>query len=273
MEIECNDSLTVIENLELEKEIRLSPMMTHLILSSSGSCSTKSNLLADAILTGTSLRSVELSGCNFGNKGIGVIINSLKRLGSLKNLGLRDNLVSLNGALDISDYLKENSTLLSLDLGRNNIGEEGILLISESLKVNTTLTRLDLGDNQLCANGAKHISEFLKVNTTLQDLNISSNTLRREGAEFISESLTNMSLASLDISHNYFGPPGGTYIIFNALRMNSLLEDLNFACTYILFSSSFLVSISSLSYIIVIINATINSTDTTTSTSSSPSLF
>ena len=103
------------------------------------------------------------------------------------NLGIGDEGVKL-----ISSCLKKKSvSLKELGLEQNKIGVEGIKELSENLKINKSITELDLRNNQIGDEGAKVLAEMLSYNNSIKYLCLMNNKMTDKGAQYLLESIKN----------------------------------------------------------------------------------
>ena len=183
------------------------------------------------------------------------VIQGIMQIDTLQKLSISHNLLSDDGAIAFSEYLKTNTTLIELDMGNNNItckganrlaeatkvnsalqklnvshnqiSYDGAIAFSECLKTNTTLIELDMGWNNITCKGASRLAEATKVNSALQKLNISHNQISYDGAIAFSECLkTNTTLIELDMEWNNITCKGASRLA-EAIKVNSALQKLN----------------------------------------------
>ena len=176
----------------------------------------------DSLQNNTNLQLLKLK--NITSEGVKPIFE----VKALQRLDLSNNTLSDDGAVIISDGLKNNNTLLELNISHNNITNKGIKNITESIQVNTTLKELNLSRNILSDDGVAAFSDGLKYNISLQELNISHNKITDEGAKMISEAIkVNKTLQKLDISHNSISDDGAGAISDGLKKCNISLQQLN----------------------------------------------
>jgi len=124
------------------------------------------------------LTSLRLACCGIGPTGAAEIAEYVFGSRVLKTLDLRDNELcgidsigqgtySAVGITALAEALEVNGVLKELDLKGNHISDEGAKAIGEALRVNARLTNLDLSDNNIGDEGAKAIGEALAVNARL----------------------------------------------------------------------------------------------------------
>ena len=177
------------------------------------------NKINDSLQNNTNLQLLKLK--NITSEGVKPIFE----VKALQRLDLSNNNLSDDGAVTISDGLKNNNTLLELNISHNNITNKGIKNITESIQVNTTLKKLDLSHNVISDDGTVTISDGLKNNNTLLELNISHNNITNKAIKYITESIqVNTTLKKLNLSHNILSDDGATLISSYLKSNNSLLE-------------------------------------------------
>jgi Ran GTPase-activating protein (RanGAP) involved in mRNA processing and transport len=111
-------------------------------------------LLAAALQTNTSLKSLQLAHNFIGPDATGIVLRALLNgCCGIKSLDLTDNdLDATNGAI-IGDLLRKNAALTELVLNENGLGDEGVQKIAAGLAENTILQRLSLTYNNISTQG------------------------------------------------------------------------------------------------------------------------
>lgn len=118
-----------------------------------------------ALKRNTSLKTLNLSGNQFGEFGSRKLRKSLKKNSTLKTLILESVTLGDYGAKKISRALKKNTSLTTLILFGNQIENYGAKKLKGALKKNSTLTTLELGNNLISESKyIEEIKEFLKRN-------------------------------------------------------------------------------------------------------------
>jgi Ran GTPase-activating protein (RanGAP) involved in mRNA processing and transport len=104
------------------------------------------------------------------------------------SLVLSKNMISLQGALTISQGLILNKSLTRLDLSKNQIGPKGTQLLCESLREHEKLRYLDLSSNKIGDQGAFKVARLIEhqikknqVGNAIQILKMSKNGISSEG--------------------------------------------------------------------------------------------
>jgi hypothetical protein len=101
--------------------------------------------------------------CGLGNAGVAVLAAELASNITLKELHLRENDISVPGAIALANALAKNTTLNQLYLGFNPIWDEGVKALA-----GTKLKYLDLYDTRITERGVKYFFN----NTSLTELSL-----------------------------------------------------------------------------------------------------
>lgn len=167
------------------------------------------NLLVEALLTNSYLKSLDVSNNSIGDEGAKVLAQNT----TLTELNAFSNFIHAEGA----QALAQNKKLIELVLSWNPIGDDGAkafalnetlasLYVSytsitdegaKALAKNRTLYSLGLSDNSIGPKGASALSD----NETLTYLNLESNPIRDEGAAAFLRNHTLTSLKIGDANH------------------------------------------------------------------------
>ena len=129
-----------------------------------------------SIITGlshnSSLTTLIISNSHFSMANVDSLASVLKDHSkcTLTWLGLRDCLISSEGAVELAAALCKNSTLKFLYLDHNSIGVEGASSMSDMLQHNTSLEELWLCDDSVGEDGVHQLINSLKHNQTLREL-------------------------------------------------------------------------------------------------------
>jgi len=128
-----------------------------------------------------SLKVVNLLGCNIGDKGCEIVINSLlshrNNYSSMFELNLDSNAITKNSSPLIALLISSNYPITKLDLGYNPLCS----VVYESLYQNNTLTELTLRDTSLTSSDLQSLGQMLASNNTLSVLDISFNDIAADG--------------------------------------------------------------------------------------------
>lgn len=133
------------------------------------------------------------------------------------------------GAKALSIPLVTNTSVTNFDLEGNWLEAEGAVYLSEMLKENCYIAELSLANNCLGSQGqgAAAIGEMLQCNSSLRVLNLSGNNFQDKDARaFASAILENNQINQLDLSHNEFSDGAGE-LLGHAIGENESLEVLD----------------------------------------------
>ena len=109
-----------------------------------------SNDIYNMLIKNNKLKVLSLIGNNFHNKGLDIILSSLKINKTLNSLSIGDNKnKNLKAFRNLSSYLKFNNTLFSLDIKSSKIDDKTLINLGKSLKNHKKLKYLNLIDNNL----------------------------------------------------------------------------------------------------------------------------
>ena len=111
---------------------------------------------------------------------------------ALQRLDLSNNTLTDDGAVTISDGLKNNNTLLELNISHNNITNMGTKKIAEAIQINSTLQNINISKNLILSEGLVYFMEAVKNNCTLQVVNITYNNVTRSGFTSIKQRIENL---------------------------------------------------------------------------------
>ena len=102
------------------------------------------------LIKNNKLKVLSLIGNNFHNKGLDIILSSLKINKTLNSLSIGDNKnKNFKAFRNLSSYLKFNNTLNSLDIKSSKIDDKTLINLGKSLKNHKKLKYLNLIDNNL----------------------------------------------------------------------------------------------------------------------------
>ena len=155
-----------------------------------------------------------LSKNNFGDKGLELLLDSIKDNNGIVELNLSSNSITAKGGKMLFTYLLTQTSIISLDLSsdeginRNRICSEGVKFIENVLKNNFFIENLDLSSNSIKTEGFKYLVNGLKGNIVLKNLNISNNEIDEKGINYMNENLINCKIEIIDLSSNPIGNDG-----------------------------------------------------------------
>ncbi|KAL3511242.1 hypothetical protein ACH5RR_030643 [Cinchona calisaya] len=173
-----------------------------------------------------SFRTVDISGCNFGNDGLYFLAESLAYNKTAEEVNFAANGITADGIKAFDGVLQSNIALKTLDLSGNLIGDEGAKALCDILMENSGIQKLRLNSTGLADEGAKAIAELLKKNSTLRTLELNNNLIDHSGFSGIAEALLeNKSIQVLHLNGNYGGALGAAALA-KGLEGNTSLRDL-----------------------------------------------
>ncbi|AIK96558.1 hypothetical protein [Candidatus Odyssella acanthamoebae] len=138
-------------------------------------------LLSGALLTLTSLETLELLNNNLGDAGALLISQFLIGNPTLTYLGLANNKIKAKGIDALADALAQNTVLKTLILASNPIGDQGGIKLADVLTKNKSLSTLDLAKTLLGEEGAIALAECLEVHPELVLLGLFGNQIGDNG--------------------------------------------------------------------------------------------
>ena len=179
---------------------------------------------------------VKLWACSLGDAGTKNLMQSICRnidphstVNTHLYMGLEGNEIHEEGASYIVKVLNGTNMLNTLQLDGNPLGDNGLQIIFDALKQNTTVSSLSIYGCGMTDVGMASLADVVRTNNALEKLNISSNEIDEEGASHIAEVLNSTSIVYLWLHENPIGN-NGLQTIFNALKQNKTLRNINIAC-------------------------------------------
>jgi len=129
------------------------------------------NDIYNMLITNTKLKVLSLIGNNFHNKGLDIILSSLKINTTLKSLSIGDNKNKNYKAFrNLSSYLKFNNSLISLDIKSSKIDDKTLVSLGKSLKNIKKLIYLNLIDNNLDYQSIIKFGLLIRKNNIINDV-------------------------------------------------------------------------------------------------------
>ncbi|XP_030687399.1 leucine-rich repeat-containing protein 74A [Globicephala melas] len=184
--------------------------------------------IAIALVSNTSVLTLELADNSITEEGILSLVEMLQENYYLQEMNISDNDLGLEGARILCEFLQNNtSSLFSLQLSGNNFKEEAAELFCQALSTNYRIKSLDLSHNQFSDKAGEYLGQMLALNVGLQSLDLSWNHLYIQGVVALCSGLrANVSLKKLDLSMNSFGNEGAA-ALGEVLRLNNSLAYLD----------------------------------------------
>lgn len=125
----------------------------------------------------TVLQVLDMSKSQIRCDGLRILLDGIKTSNQLKYLNLRGNLIGVDGACYLADYLQQKEcTLSQLILSHNHIDRAGGNAMALALQTNTSLKSLDLVSNKIGDMSLFEIANsLLNANQTLMRIKLKGN--------------------------------------------------------------------------------------------------
>jgi len=181
------------------------------------------------IATSKVLRKLNLSGNNFSDKNINVLIDALDKNRGLHEINLSHNNLGEESGKLLGAYISSNDSLEIIDLSWNNFRHKGAKELATGIKENVRLKKCSVAFNGFDTDGGKVLAEVIKHNNSLQDFDVSNTRLTAECAATIANALeVNDSMKRLNLSNNALSTSGTLAIIYGIkLNKSSSIEFLD----------------------------------------------
>jgi ankyrin repeat protein len=156
-------------------------------------------VLAHALSFNETLKELELDDCHIAGDSVGLIAGILTERHPLHTLSLRNNEITADGGVALSQMLygAARTRIKKLDVAHNLLKERGMTAIASSLQNNTTLTHLDIDVNEIEL-GIRSLADMLKTNRTIKVLRIGAgNKITGEGLVQLGEAICENSALPL----------------------------------------------------------------------------
>ncbi|KAH0916591.1 hypothetical protein HID58_031037 [Brassica napus] len=174
-----------------------------------------------------SFRSVDMSGCNFGDEGLFFLAESLGYNQTVEEVSFSANGITAAGVKAFDGVLQSNIMLKVLNLSGNPIGDEGAKTLCATLMENSSIEILQLNSTDLGDEGAKEIAELLKRNSTLRVIELNNNMIDYSGFTSLAGALPeNNTIRNLHLNGNYGGALGAN-ALSKGLEGNKSLRELH----------------------------------------------
>ncbi|CAE7366223.1 NLRC3, partial [Symbiodinium sp. CCMP2456] len=166
-------------------------------------------VLADALVTNSTLATIRLEHNRINAKGIKALADALRINRSLTSLNIGYNDIGDEGCKALADILKKNTNIASLSLQGNCIGDEGCKALAEAILVtNSNFATIEL---EYCLHGVgcKALAEALRSNPTLRAIDLDDNDIGDEGIKALAEALiANRNITEVSLQRNVFQDEG-----------------------------------------------------------------
>lgn len=134
------------------------------------------------------VESLDLSSSRMGDKEVSIVVNALKTHQTMRNLNLSHNNIGDKGALSLSQLMKSNPKL-DIDLTHNRIGAAGGASFTEAA-IATGKTKIDLTYNKLGDQGASAIGKALQRKSgAIREIFLKHNDISSKGDHALGETV------------------------------------------------------------------------------------
>ena len=161
---------------------------------------------------GSGLRSLDMSETNIGDRGATSIGRLLSRSRSLTELYLEGCIIGASGFHGICRGVAQSQSLRRLMLSHNRPGTCGVEAVSQMLQRNSSLHALSLSSCMLDDSCLPTLVHGLVQNSALHEVSLGFNSIGDDGCRALGRTLPHLSVASLELQFNEFGPAGLGYI-------------------------------------------------------------
>lgn len=150
-----------------------------------------------------------------GPNWINHLMDSLKNNDKIEHFLLGNNIINIEGALAIKNFLLSNhkSKIQTWYLAGNCIDKQGIKYICEGLTNDINMKYLWLKRNPIHSDGCLYISELLKSNQYIKILDLHNCAIMNDGLKYLCQGLMyNNSLRYLYLDANGINSEGASYL-------------------------------------------------------------
>lgn len=184
--------------------------------------------LARFVTLSSHLTHLNLARCDVPDLAVALLASALQSNPSLKTLDLGWNLIGLPGSQALGQALQTNTRLEELLLyGNQEIGAQGAVALTAGLKANHTLKKLNLAQSDIKDVGASAVAEWLTTNSTLEHLDLGENKIDEAGAIAVASALkTHRQLKTFHFGYNSVHPQGAE-VLADAIQDHPTLRELN----------------------------------------------
>ncbi|GAM17391.1 hypothetical protein SAMD00019534_005660, partial [Acytostelium subglobosum LB1] len=196
--------------------------------------------LANALITNTSLHTLNLSMNYFSTRGITALFDTLAQHNqsltdlNIEGMPINEAAASIANALrsNVASLSRPDCALTTLEINNNNLEDEGLFELCKLFRHNSSLTRLSMRSNNLTFCGVSHLCHALSFsNVQLRELDLSNNPLSSNAALYLGYLFDHCPNKTLQICRLRFCQidGNGCQVISQALRSNTSLTylDLN----------------------------------------------
>ena len=157
--------------------------------------------LEDCLTLSKTIKELNLSGNNFGDEGVAIVIRALsnKKKHSLQVLGLSNNFLTSEGCKLICQYIATCSSLQEIQLSNNEIDNDGAQKLIQVLKNRKKFNNIDIDNNKI---SGETLSDLFNI-LPLRNLNLIKNVLTDLQVEPVAKTLkANQNIQQIFMSHN-----------------------------------------------------------------------
>ncbi len=165
-------------------------------------------------------------GESFVDVEIGKLANFMEQHNYIKHLSITNSKLEDRHILRLQRGIRNNQDLHTLEFDDNKIGPEGADTLAGIARSNTKLTTLSLVNNNIDDYGATKLAEALNNGAGITTLFVSHNNITDAGAAQFALAIANNKLNTFAIEGNFLTANKGVKGIFNSLKDNTSLEDL-----------------------------------------------
>ena len=183
--------------------------------------------IADALMSNTFVKTVDLEGNNIGHDGLSRLFKMLLDNCFISELSLSENNIGSKGAAVLANIFRHTRSLNTVNLKGNRLSDNDSALLSEGIAANDTIKTLTLSHNEFRSHAGYKLGNAIAHNVTILSLDLSWNHLRMEGAIAFARSLAkNHSIQVLNLRFNGFADNGAA-AMGEALAQNQSLKSLD----------------------------------------------
>ncbi|KAF5294229.1 hypothetical protein FQA39_LY13477 [Lamprigera yunnana] len=215
---------TPLKNSRFLKELHLCNMKLYYV---------ETTMLAPFLRNNHSLKVLNLSNNNIGDRGFQVLVKALMNQehdNGISTLMVANNRLTKAISFSMQALLKNCPLMHSINVGCNCLTDEFILEIKDSLAVCTTLQVLGLQSTLLTNEGIIHLMEICTKNKLLQYLNLRDNrALQHEALQTIVAHLPHTNLRHIELDEaNRFCIDAQEYLqILNNIRKLLIIKSVD----------------------------------------------
>eukprot|EP00029_Vermamoeba_vermiformis_P011039 TRINITY_DN5967_c0_g1_i1.p1 TRINITY_DN5967_c0_g1~~TRINITY_DN5967_c0_g1_i1.p1 ORF type:complete len:484 (-),score=25.70 TRINITY_DN5967_c0_g1_i1:69-1520(-) len=160
----------------LVEGLKQNSTLTHLNILRNSFDRNSTNALIDLVASNKSITSLSMASDLFEDPQISIQLQeALISNTTIRSLNMSLCPIKSNGASALREVLKKNRTLTQLDLQHNQLGSFGLSKIIEGLYEDDTLTRLNIIDNDITSH--ESLIDLLQINNSLNKIEFSTTAI------------------------------------------------------------------------------------------------